>query len=102
MDTETAEEVLTLRGRAHLLSNTHGFNPRVRFSTDGRELLVICDDWADLLAEWSSLQDAPANSRTRDRMARRRAVARHFARAAAYDRRQPVDRQIILEHLDHG
>ncbi len=62
MDTETAEEVLTLRGRAQLVSNNHGFNPRVRFSPDGRELLAICDDWTDLMAMWSSVPDAPANS----------------------------------------
>jgi len=102
MDTETAEEVLTLRGRAQLVSNNHGFNPRVRFSPDGRELLAICDDWSDLLAVWSSLQDAPANSQARDRMARRRAVARHLSQAATYDRRQPAGRPIALEHLDHA
>ena len=63
MDTETAEEVLTLRGRRQLVSNTNGFNPRVRFSPDGRELVAACHDVSDVLAVWSSLQDTPANSR---------------------------------------
>ena len=39
VDTETAEEVLTLRGRDQLVPDTNGFNPRVRFSPDGRGLL---------------------------------------------------------------
>ena len=103
MDTETAEEVLTLRGRAQLVSNTHGFNPRVRFSPDGRELAAICDDSSDLVAVWTSLQDMPANSEARDRMARRRAVARHLARGRRArlggSRRH---RRIVLDHLDHA
>ena len=102
MDTETAEEVLTLRGRAQLVSNTHGFNPRVRFSPDGHELLAICDDWSDLMAVWSSLNDSATNSQPRDRMARRRAVTRHFERIDGLDRREPTARRIAREHLDHA
>jgi Tfp pilus assembly protein PilF len=78
MDTETAEEVLTLRCRGQLASHTHGFNPRVRFSPDGRSLLAICYDEPSGLAEWSIDRDLVSRLRT----ARRRAVGRHLAVAA--------------------
>jgi eukaryotic-like serine/threonine-protein kinase len=100
VDAETAEEVLTLRGRAQLVSTNHGFNPRVRFSPDGRELVAACDDVWDVLAVWSSLQDTPANSPARDRMSHRRAVVRHL-QFARLDLNKPADRRLALEHLDH-
>jgi WD40 repeat protein/tetratricopeptide (TPR) repeat protein len=99
MDTATAEEVLTLRGRAQIVSNSHGFNPRVRFSPDGHELIAICDDSADLLAIWSSSRDTPANQQKRDSAARRRAVTRHLALADTLDWRHPPDRRTALYHL---
>lgn len=99
MDTETAEELLTLRSRAQLVSNNYGFNPRVRFSPDGRDLAAACHDVSDVLAVWSSLQDAPANSPAHDRMARRRAVIRHLA-FIGLDLRRPTDRRLALEHLE--
>ncbi len=100
MDTETAEEVLTLRGRAQLVSNTHMFNPRVRFSPDGRSLLAICDDRPHSLAVWSIPEDIPGES-TPIRMARRRAVARHLDVAGAYSVKTGTEpRKIALDHLE--
>jgi eukaryotic-like serine/threonine-protein kinase len=103
MDTETAEEVLTLRGRAQLVPNTHGFNPRVRFSPDGRSLLAICHDstW-EPLAVWSSPQDDPGEPAARQRMARRRAVTRHLGLAERFPTQRGPERLIALDHLDHA
>ena len=100
MDTETAEEVLTLRGRAQLVSNTHMFNPRVRFSPDGRSLLAICDDRPHSLAVWSIPEDT-SDETTSIRMARRRAVARHLDVAGGLSVKTGTEpRRIALDHLE--
>ena len=103
MDTETAEEVLTLRGRAQLLPNTHGFNPRVRFSPDGRSLFAICDDWSDTLAVWSS----SPGQRRRDRGADPHGPPSRGRPAPRPGRKALVgtagrERHIALDHLDHA
>ena len=94
--------MLTLRGRAQLLSNNHGFNPRVRFSPDGRELAASCDDWSDQMAVWPGLQDMPANSQERDRIARRRAVRRHLDLARTQSVEALQGRRIALDQLEHA
>jgi WD40 repeat protein/tetratricopeptide (TPR) repeat protein len=81
MDAETAAEVLTLRARSQLTPNNHGFNPRVRFSPDGRSLLAVCDDVSDGLAEWSIPQHDSDMAQSGRRMLRRRAAARHLTLA---------------------
>ena len=80
-DAETGEAVLILRGQAHLTPNNHGFNPRVRFSPDGRTLLAVCDDHHDSFAEWSLTGDAKADREDRLRAIGRRAVNQHLGRA---------------------
>ena len=69
-DAETAEAVLILRGKPQLTPNSHGFNPRVRFSPDGHSLLAVCDDHHDAFAEWALT--GPGSD---DRQERLRAIA---------------------------
>ncbi len=102
MDAETAYEVLTLRGWTQLNPNNHGFNARVCFSPDGRSLVAICDDRLEALAVWSSSPEDQAQPAARHRMARRRAVVRHFAQARRISWRPGPERQIALDHLDHA
>ena len=100
IDTETAEEVLTLRGRAHHCP-THGFNPRVRFSPDGRSLFAICHD------DGSRWLCGPAPGRPR--RARRGTAWPAVAQSPATSRwprssRRDTGRErlIALDHLDHA
>ena len=104
MDAATAEEVLALRGRAQLVSNTHGFNPRVRFRPDGRSLLAICDDTWDKLAEWLITGDTAGEAEARLRVVRRRAVGRHLAVADHLVRKgEPTwRRRPALDHLEQA
>jgi WD40 repeat protein/serine/threonine protein kinase/tetratricopeptide (TPR) repeat protein len=100
VDAETAAEVLTLRGRGQLTPNNHGFNPRVRFSPDGRGLLAICDDQPGGLAEWSSAESNPVADETGRRMLRRRAAARHLSLAWTYPWRGDRGMEGFVNHLD--
>jgi tetratricopeptide (TPR) repeat protein len=104
MDAATAEEVLTLRGRAQLASNSHGFNPRVRFRPDGRSLLAICDDTSYKLAEWSIAGDSAAEAEARLRVVRRRAVDRHLADAdiLVWKGEPTWRRRAALDHLEQA
>jgi WD40 repeat protein/tetratricopeptide (TPR) repeat protein len=104
MDAETAEEVLTLRGSSHLVPHNHGFNPRVRFSPDGRDLFAICDDRMpkQMLSVWSRSRDNPGEPAARSRMALRRATDRHIAQAERLSWERGPERLIALVHLDHA
>jgi WD40 repeat protein/serine/threonine protein kinase/Tfp pilus assembly protein PilF len=102
MDAETAAEVLTLRGRGQLTPNNHGFNPRARFSPDGRSLLAICDDAGAGLAEWSSAKANPVADETSRRMLRRRAAARHLNLARRYLLQGDQGMEGFLNHLDQA
>ncbi len=102
IDAETTDEVLTLRGRYHLLPSNHGFNPRVRFSPDGRGLFAVCSDSWEPLAVWSGVPDGPGEREARLGAARRRAVTRHLALANDHATRRGPARLIALDHLDHA
>jgi WD40 repeat protein len=80
-DAESAEAVLILRGKPQLTPNSHGFNPRVRFSLDGRSLLAICDDHHDSFAEWSLTGDSRDDREARLQSVRRRAANQHLGRS---------------------
>ncbi len=103
MDAETAEEVLTLRGRAQLVSSNHEFNPRVRFSPDGRSLFAICFDMHRSLAMWSIPPETSGEPAARIRMARRRAVTRHLEVAFRFREKFGIKAaRLVREHLDHA
>ncbi len=53
LDAATAEEILILRGLMQAVYNTHGFNPRVRFSPDGKRIVAVCHDSDDSMSIWT-------------------------------------------------
>ncbi len=59
LDAATGEETLILRGLRQAVYNTNGFNPRVRFSRDGKQIVAICHDSDDSLSLWSIDEDHP-------------------------------------------
>ena len=71
-DAETGEEVLILRGRGQRHLNSHGFNPRVRFSPGGDRILAIIDDMGTLLSEWSADDGGASGLEARIRSAEKR------------------------------
>jgi WD40 repeat protein/tetratricopeptide (TPR) repeat protein len=78
LDAATGEEVLILRGVMQKVPRPSGFNPRVRFSPDGRRLLAVTHDDPKGLSEWSvAAEDLPA----RRAAAERRVVIDHLYRA---------------------
>jgi tetratricopeptide (TPR) repeat protein len=82
LDTASGEEVLILRGFAHLHPDSNGFNPRVRFSPDGRKIAAVCHDYANPVSIWS-VEEAGSDPARRERAADRRALARHLEEANA-------------------
>ncbi|MGL6096558.1 MAG: hypothetical protein ACRC7O_12270 [Fimbriiglobus sp.] len=90
--------VAVLRGRAHLFAHTNGFNPRVRFSPDGRKLGAVCFDIADSIAVWNSGDDGE-DLPSRLRFAARRADARHLVAAGRAIRENPTAAQFHLDQL---
>ena len=81
LDAGSGKEVLTLLGRKHMFPDTHGFNPRVRFSPNGERLAAICHDMSHPLALWSVDQAAGRDPSSRMRAALRRVVATHVRMA---------------------
>jgi WD40 repeat protein/serine/threonine protein kinase/tetratricopeptide (TPR) repeat protein len=77
LDGATLKEVLILRGRSQLTSNTHGFNPRVRFSRNG-QLAAICDDMSSQLSVWSLPGPGNASPAERLRAGERRRLGKHL------------------------
>jgi WD40 repeat protein/Flp pilus assembly protein TadD len=82
LDAASGEEVLTLRGFAHLHPDTDGFNPRVRFSPDGRRVAAICHDYANPVSIWSVEDETARDPAARLRAAERRAIAVHWEAAS--------------------
>jgi WD40 repeat protein/serine/threonine protein kinase len=80
LDAASGEEVLILRGYAHLHPDSNGFNPRVRFSPDGRRIAAVCHDYANPVSIWS-VEEAGSDSAGRQRAANRRALAAHLGQA---------------------
>jgi len=80
LDAASGQEVLILRGFAHLLPNTNGFNPRVRFSSDGRRIAAVCHDYAKPVSIWS-VEEADTDPAGRQRSAHHRALASHLEQA---------------------
>src|SRR5207253_8502741 len=64
------------RGFAHLHPDSNGFNPRVRFSPDGRRIAAVCHDYANPVSIWS-VEEAGSDPAGRQRADDRRALARH-------------------------
>src|SRR5262249_47352769 len=104
VDAETAEEVMVLRGRAQLTPNNNGFNPRVRFSPDGRILVAICSDTSDPVAIWSVGPRSPGGSLDELRRIERRAVAQHLQLAyeGLYRMWIPSPASVPLERLEQA
>jgi eukaryotic-like serine/threonine-protein kinase len=80
LDAASGEEVLILRGFAHLNPDTNGFNPRVRFSPDGRRIAAVCHDYANPVSIWS-VEEADSDRAGRQRAADRRALVMHLEEA---------------------
>src|SRR5262249_2313039 len=80
LDAASGEEVLILRGFAHLNPDTNGFNPRVRLSLDGRRIAAVCHDYATPVSIWS-VAEADTDPAGRQRAADRRALATHLEEA---------------------
>jgi WD40 repeat protein/serine/threonine protein kinase len=78
LDARTGEEILVLRGEAHVKGGTGGYNPRVRWSPDGRLLAATC---GGSVSVWSAAGDALAERAVRSRAADRRAVVHHLTLA---------------------
>jgi WD40 repeat protein/serine/threonine protein kinase len=93
-DAETGEEVLILRGKGQKYLNTHGFNPRVRFSPDGDRILAVCDDMFPFLSEWSADDGSIGGLEARIRLAETRKPI--FLIESLTNVFYPKDRQNIL------
>jgi WD40 repeat protein/serine/threonine protein kinase/tetratricopeptide (TPR) repeat protein len=97
LDVASGEEVLILRGVAHLNPDTNGFNPRVRFSPDGRRIAAVCHDYFAPLSIWS-VEEVGSNGAGRPLAANRRALAVHFSEAISSSL-DPTRRATFLFHL---
>jgi len=97
LDAASGEEVLILRGFAHLHPDSNGFNPRVRFSPDGRRIAAVCHDYANPVSIWS-VEEAVSDPAGRQRAADHRALARHLEQAK-WGLKDPKRRAIFRFHL---
>jgi WD40 repeat protein len=97
LDASSGEEVLILRGFAHLNPDSNGFNPRVRFSPDGRRIAAVCHDYSNPVSIWSVEED-DSDAAGRLRGADHRALSLHLeqAKLSLTDAKQ---RAIFLFHL---
>jgi WD40 repeat protein/serine/threonine protein kinase len=80
LDAASGEEVLILRGFAHLHPDSNGFNPLVRFSPDGRRIAAVCHDYANPVSIWS-VEASDTDPAGRQRAADHRALATHLEQA---------------------
>jgi WD40 repeat protein/serine/threonine protein kinase len=77
LDANTGEEILVLHNGGQSPGNTNAYNPRVRWSHDGRLLAVNCDGILNSVSVWSIWTDDPESRAVRRRAAERRAVIGH-------------------------
>jgi WD40 repeat protein/serine/threonine protein kinase/tetratricopeptide (TPR) repeat protein len=99
LDAASGEEVLILRGYAHAHPDTNGFNPRVRFSPDGKRIVAICHDMHWPVSVWSVEDETARDPAARLRAAERRAIGVHLELASNPYNRQNKDRAVFLFHL---
>ncbi len=59
LDASNGEETLTLRSLRQSTFNSNGFNPRVRISPDGKNILAICHDSDESVSLWSIREEHP-------------------------------------------
>src|SRR5262249_6190709 len=97
LDATSGEEVLILRGFAHLHPDTNGFNPRVRFSPDGRRIAAVCHDYANPVSIWS-VEEAGSDPTGRQQAADRRALVKHLEEAK-WSLKAAKSRAIFRFHL---
>jgi WD40 repeat protein len=79
LDARTLEERLILRGKGQSIRSTKGFNPRVRFSPDGRHLAAITEEAC--VSIWSAPDPEEDQVADRLRQAERRAIGWHLTEA---------------------
>jgi WD40 repeat protein/serine/threonine protein kinase/tetratricopeptide (TPR) repeat protein len=77
LDANTGEEILVLRNEKQTPGNTNAYNPRVRWSHDGRLLAVNCDGILTSVCVWSIWANDTEARAVRRRAAERRAVIGH-------------------------
>jgi WD40 repeat protein len=78
LDASTGEELLVLRGEGQTSGNPAGYNPRVCWSHDGRQLAALCPNSVSV---WSVAEGTAAEQSERRRAARQRALAYHVMAA---------------------
>jgi WD40 repeat protein/serine/threonine protein kinase len=98
LDAISGEVVFILRGWAHAHPDTNGFNPRVRFSPDGKRIAAICHDVNAPVSLWSVEDETARDQAARLRAAQRRAIAAHLE-VASNSYRKDKDRAVLLFHL---
>jgi WD40 repeat protein/serine/threonine protein kinase/lipoprotein NlpI len=98
LDAASGEEVFNLRGYAHARPDTNGFNPRVRFSPDGKRIAAICHDYNAPISLWSVEDETDRDPAARLRAADRRAIAVHLD-VASNSYRKDKNRAVFLFHL---
>jgi hypothetical protein len=98
LDAASGEEVLLLRGYAHAHPDTNGFNPRVRFSPDGKRVAAICHDGNWPVSLWSVEDETARDPAARLRAAQRRAIAVHLE-VASDNCRKDKNRAVFRFHL---
>jgi WD40 repeat protein/serine/threonine protein kinase/tetratricopeptide (TPR) repeat protein len=98
LDAASGEEVLILRGYAHAHPDNNGFNPRVRFSPDGKRIAAICHDYNWPVSVWSVEDETARDPAARLRAAQRRAIGVHLE-VAADSYRKDKDHAVFLFHL---
>jgi WD40 repeat protein/serine/threonine protein kinase len=98
LDATSGEEVFILRGWAHAHPDTNGFNPRVRFSPDGRRIAAICHDYNAPVSLWSVVDEATRDPAARLRAAERRAITVHLD-VASKSHGKDKNHALFLFHL---
>jgi tetratricopeptide (TPR) repeat protein len=116
LDAATGEEILVLRNASQSPGSTNAYNPRVRWSHNGRMLAVNCDaGLGSSVCVWSKLTEDLESRAVRRRAAERRAVIGHAQSAAEpewavhspvrrihLDRIRSVDLGSAWEYADRG